>query len=698
LLSFIVLMSTVLAWASSPRFAYVTNANDNTVSAYAVDSVTGQLRANGYAISGSGPTDVAVVMDKFVYVTNAQSNNLASFSINGNGTLRGTGIVGTQASPFAIATHPSNKFIYVTNSGSTSVSGYAVNAATGTLTPIAGSPFGAGRSPRGLVVTPNGAFLYVANGATGNVSAFKINLVTGALTSIGNFSAGTSPRALVVDKSGRFLYVANLSSGDVTAFRISSTGTLTLLHSFFVGGNPRSVVIDLSGKFLYVGSDVTNQISGFSINSVTGTLTALSPAAVPAQVSGVRDLAVAQSNAFLYVVGTGSRAVEAFRIATSGNLTPILRDKVRTRGQGTSIAISGGALPLAFSSKFVYVTADNSNDSGDGKGSIQSYAIGSTGVLQALSSINVDGIPQSTTIDPFNRFIYTGNGVSGVGVGSNSISGFLLNGSTGAFTKVAGSPVLTGAAPDSVAIDPSGRFLFALIGASKTLVTYQVSSSGALSKLSSVSAAGAGELAVDPIGTFLFLSSASSTTTFRINPVSGGLVPTSMASIAGIPTVDPTGKFLYLDLFVCCSSFGGGVSTFVINPVSGTLLASVPNTATGRPTAFDPSGKFFYAAEFGVPLFMAQVLGFTTGASSGKLTSIPGSPFTAPFDNQAVPTIAVDFSGKFVIGVWGDDGELLGGIATFSTNNSTGALTLGPVITLGPNGFMPHVSTTRNAR
>jgi 6-phosphogluconolactonase len=389
-----------------------------------------------------------------------------------------------------------------------------------------------------------------------------------------------------------------------------------LLHSFFVGGNPRSVVIDLSGKFLYVGSDGTNQISGFSINSVTGTLTALSPAAVPAQVSGVRDLAVAQSNAFLYVVGTGSRAVEGFRIAASGNLTPVLRDKVRTRGQAISMAISGGASPLAFSSKFVYATADNF--AFGGPGSIQSYALGSTGGLQAASSTDVDGTPESTTIDPFNRFIYTGNRVSEFSGSSNSISGFLLNGSTGSLTKVAGSPFLTTVAPDSVAMDPSGRFLFALLGSLKTLVTYRVSSSGVLSRLSSVSAAGVGKLAVDPIGTFLFLSSGSSTTTFRINPASGVLSPTSIASVTGFPIVDPTGKFFYL----------GGVGTFVINPSSG-ALGFVSNTSPGPRTAFDPSGRFLYDARFDGG-FMADVFGFTTGASSGKLTLIPGSNTRLP--------------------------------------------------------------------
>jgi 6-phosphogluconolactonase (cycloisomerase 2 family) len=692
LLVWVLLMGTVVAWSSSPRYAYVANADDNTISVYTVDPVSGQLRAHGYAISEGGPNHVAVLMDKFVYVANSSSNTLTSFSINGNGTLRKTGVLGTRSAPATIATHPSNNFIYVTNSGSASISGYIVNATNGTLTPMGGSPFDTGVSPRGLIVSSNGAFLYAANSSSNTISAFKIDALTGALTSIGNFTSGTSPRSLVVDKTGVFLYVANFS-GDVTAFRISSTGTLTLLHSYFVGGNPRSVVIDLSGKFLYVGSDGTNQVSGFAINSSTGTLSALSPAAIPAQVTGVRDLEISQSNAFLYVVGTFSRAVSAFRIATDGNLTSIPRDKVRTHGQATSIAISGGTSPLIFSSKFVYATADEASCCAHNLGHIHAYALGSTGALQLLSITAVDVNPTSMTIDPFNRFVYTGNQADELGGGTNSIAGFLVNGSTGALTKIAGSPVLTGGAPDSIAIDPSGRFLFALFGASKALVTYGVSSSGVLSKLSTVTAAGVGRLAVDPIGTFVYVSSGSSTTTFKINPKSGVLVATRMIPVTGIPTIDPSGKFLFLGLLSQPTT-----NTYIINSGTGSLsLLSVSDTVW-RPTANHPSGRFIYAAEQHSGNTVG-IFGFTTGATSGKLTLIPGSPFSdAPLMNQGqdAPAAAVDFSGKFVIGVWVSDGEFVGGLAVFSISNTTGALTLGQVITGGPSGVRALISATRN--
>ncbi|MHB1550209.1 MAG: beta-propeller fold lactonase family protein, partial [Vulcanimicrobiaceae bacterium] len=84
------------------------------------------------------------------------------------------------------------KFAYVTNaSGVGSVSAYTINAATGALTPVVGSPFAAGSSspsgsssPWGVAVDPTGKFAYVANYDATNISAYTINAATGALTPV----------------------------------------------------------------------------------------------------------------------------------------------------------------------------------------------------------------------------------------------------------------------------------------------------------------------------------------------------------------------------------------------------------------------------------------------------------------------------------------------------------------------------------
>ena len=88
------------------------------------------------------------------------------------------------------------QFVYVTNFGSKNVSAYKINATSGALTPVAGSPFGAGSEPGAMAVDPNGKFAYVANAGSQNVSAYTISTSSGALTQVAGspFSVGAASR------------------------------------------------------------------------------------------------------------------------------------------------------------------------------------------------------------------------------------------------------------------------------------------------------------------------------------------------------------------------------------------------------------------------------------------------------------------------------------------------------------------------
>ena len=62
-----------------PRFAYVANGSDNTVSIYTVNAATGQLRHNGYVATEASPHSVSVdPSGKFAYVANWGSNTVSA--------------------------------------------------------------------------------------------------------------------------------------------------------------------------------------------------------------------------------------------------------------------------------------------------------------------------------------------------------------------------------------------------------------------------------------------------------------------------------------------------------------------------------------------------------------------------------------------------------------------------------------------
>jgi RNA polymerase sigma factor (sigma-70 family) len=85
----------------------------------AVDLATGQMRPNGYVLTGcAGPISVTVdPTGQFAYVVNFGSDNISAFTIDPRtGALTAVGVpVTSGASPSSLAVEPTGRFAYVTN-------------------------------------------------------------------------------------------------------------------------------------------------------------------------------------------------------------------------------------------------------------------------------------------------------------------------------------------------------------------------------------------------------------------------------------------------------------------------------------------------------------------------------------------------------------------------------------------------------
>ena len=74
--------------ANLPRFAFVANFDDASVSSYAVDNASGRLKYIGKAAAGSNPRSVTVdPSGRFAYVANQTSNNVSQYTIGADGAL-----------------------------------------------------------------------------------------------------------------------------------------------------------------------------------------------------------------------------------------------------------------------------------------------------------------------------------------------------------------------------------------------------------------------------------------------------------------------------------------------------------------------------------------------------------------------------------------------------------------------------------
>jgi 6-phosphogluconolactonase (cycloisomerase 2 family) len=338
---------------------------------------------------------------------------------------------------------PPPRFAYTANSnmafGVYSISAFTVNAATGALTPVAGSPFTTGGAfPSAVTVDPTGKFAYVTHQNSDDISAFTIDTITGALTPVAGspFATESYPHSVAVDPTGKFAYVS--SSLNVSAYSIdATTGALTLVPGspFATGGNAWSVAVDPTGSFVYVANGATWTVSAYSIDAATGALTAVvgSPFAAGAS---PQSIAVDPTGKFAYTANSAANNITAFTInAATGALTTVAGSPFAAGNAPYSVTVDPKG-------KFVYVPNVNSSN-------VSVYTINNvTGALTPVAgSPFADGTqPWFVAVDPTGKFAYTAN------QNSSNVSANTIDAATGALTPVTGSPFAAGGQPISLII------------------------------------------------------------------------------------------------------------------------------------------------------------------------------------------------------------------------------------------------------
>jgi 6-phosphogluconolactonase len=198
---------------------------------------------------------------------------------------------------------------------------------------------------------------------------------------------------------------------------------------------------------------------------------------------------------------------------------------------------------------------------------------------------------------------------------------------------------------------------------------------------------------------FLFATSNAAVLTFSIDTSTGALTlepngPSAPGNFGIAAT--PSASFLYTS-----DNSAGGIAGFAISNTGALAAVSgspflLPNDPPGPGfppvdgLAMHPSGNFLYAPDPPAN----EVVGFAIDATTGGLTSIPGSPFPAGDQPEQV---VLTPSGQFLY-VSDDPGAGVGGIWGFTVNSSTGALTTiagSPFPTIngeGPDGLVVHPS------
>ena len=366
-------------------------------------------------------------------------------------------------------------------------------------------------------------------------------------------------------QTGGFAYVANCGSGvfcggigpgNVSAYTINgTTGALTEIDGspFPAGTNPRSVAVDPTGQFAYVANFhyLSNNVSAYSIDGSTGALTPVAGSPFPAGTNPI-SVTVDPTGQFAYVAncgftcftgGGGMGNVSGYTIdGTTGALVPVLGSPFPAGTNPRSVAVDP-------TGQFAYVANFGSFEF---EGDVSAYTInGTTGALTRVagSPFPAGMDPISVTVDPTGQFTYVASYNFGA---PGNVSAYTINGTTGALTEVAGSPFPAGTSPGSVTVDPTGQFAYVANSNSNNVSAYSIDgTTGALAEIDgSPFPAGSGpnSVTVERTGQFAYVANIGSEnvsayaidgTTGSLTEIAGSPFPAGSAPVSVTTTAGP---------------------------------------------------------------------------------------------------------------------------------------------------------------
>ncbi|MGO9454420.1 MAG: lactonase family protein [Candidatus Binataceae bacterium] len=356
-------------------------------------------------------------------------------------------------------------------------------------------------------------------------------LRTGSITVVDNGS--NSPQQFTVQGYGEgptitthFVYVTNLGSNDISAYEINGvTGALTeIAGSPFPGLGMFSfaVAADPSADFIYV---LNSQVGEYAVSPTTGALTEINFF----NAGLLSAITIDPLGRFAYVPSV-SNEVSAFTIdGITGELTPVAGSPfaAETPVEGNASAA------VDFSDGFLYVT-------NTGSAYISAYVIdAATGALAPVpgSPFSVTEAGWQIAADPAAGFVYT---ISGRG----NVWAYAIDAATGALAPV-GSPLAAGFGAVGIAIDPSGKFAYAVTNVTNGKVSaYTIDpTTGALTPVAGSPFAGvtdATAVAVDPSGKFVYVTNGDDdVSAYSIDRTTGALTPVPGTPFAA--HLDPIG-------------------------------------------------------------------------------------------------------------------------------------------------------------
>lgn len=286
-----------------------------------------------------------------------------------------------------------------------------------------------------------------------------------------------------------YAYVTNGGgSSQISQYDVADDGSLSAMTTPAITGispDPYDIIVDPSNQYAYaVAPGVSGQVYQFSIDSSTGELSSLTTASVSAEVD-TRALTMSISGKFVYAVNASSDSVSQYSVGSDGALTPLGNATVATGNSPYRIAVHP-------SDKYAYVVNVSLS-------TISQYAIDQDstsmtyGELKPMTTPTVSSSgsapynPFDIAVHPSGNYLYVvnrGNGNPGdiSSTTPGSITQFTIA-ADGSLSQVTTATIAAGLSPTSIAVDPSGKYVYVTNAGDDTVSQYDVGTDGSLSAM-----------------------------------------------------------------------------------------------------------------------------------------------------------------------------------------------------------------------
>jgi DNA-binding beta-propeller fold protein YncE len=333
-------------------------------------------------------------------------------------------------------------------------------------------------------------YAYVANSGNNTVSQYAVR-TDGSMTpmSTPTVATGQTPVSVATDPSGKYIYVANKGDGTVSQYTIGTNGNLTPMSTPTVatGSGPVSVTVDSVGLFVYVTNFNDGTVSQYTIGT-DGSLTPFSSDDTPSAFSTgsgsnsqPASAAVDPAGWYLYVVNSNDNTVSEFYRIFVGSGDVNSNGTVVTGPSPDYMAVDP-------SGNYAYVTIR-------GNGTVSQYLIGTGGSIpdpeggrltpMSTPTVATESNPQSITIDPSGKYVYVANN------GSNTLSQYAI-GAGGTLTPMSRAAIAAGTNPYYVTVDFSGKYVYVTNKGDNTVSQYTIGAGGSLTPMSTPAVTGNG--------------------------------------------------------------------------------------------------------------------------------------------------------------------------------------------------------------